>query len=145
MHEACPCHPQQRQKPERMAATKCLCVAIVNLPACLFHLQPFFLPRAVLDATKVSSEYQLRQLLPPFWVMPPPGCRRVAVCLDRRDIAQLARVDVKRVVLSFCLWERTTAGASKGGKLAPPPVDEEQGVCARESETEKMNYLRPRL
>ncbi|CBN74859.1 conserved unknown protein [Ectocarpus siliculosus] len=52
--------------------------------------------------------------------------RRVAVCLDRRDMAQLARADVKRVVLSFCLWERTTTGASKGGKLARPPVDEEQ-------------------
>ncbi|CAM9831411.1 unnamed protein product [Ectocarpus fasciculatus] len=52
--------------------------------------------------------------------------RRVAVCLDRRDIAQLARADVKRVVLSFCLWERTAAGATKGGKLAPQAVDEEQ-------------------
>ncbi|CAM9650064.1 unnamed protein product [Ectocarpus sp. 12 AP-2014] len=65
-----------------------------------------------------------------FGALPYGIFRRVAVCLDRRDIAQLARADVKRVVLSFCLWERKTAGAYKDGKLAPPLVDEEQECVA---------------
>lgn len=47
-------------------------------------------------------------------------CRRVAACLGRGDMAQLSRADMKRAVLSFCVWERTPA--AKGGGLAPAQV-----------------------
>ncbi len=40
-------------------------------------------------------------------------------------MAQLSRADVKRVILSFCLWERTPV--SRGGGLAAPAGTADDG------------------
>ncbi|CAM9467927.1 unnamed protein product, partial [Laminaria digitata] len=44
--------------------------------------------------------------------------RRVAACLSRAEIMELSCSDMKRAVLSFCLWERTAA--CEGGGLRGP-------------------------
>eukprot|EP00752_Nemacystus_decipiens_P006317 g5696.t1 len=57
-----------------------------------------------------------------FDALPYDMLRRIAAYLERGDMSQLSRADMKRAVLSFCVWERTPVAKGGGLALAPPHV-----------------------
>eukprot|EP00903_Cladosiphon_okamuranus_P017957 g16521.t1 len=83
-------------------------------------------------------------VMPPmtFDAFPYELLRRVAAYLGRGDMSQLSRADMKRAVLSFCVWERTSV--AKGGGLAAiaqPHADGDGGMASGRDSDE--DYGRP--